>query len=84
MTPNEHFPGRERDEKAVLGYYVAPEKAKTLAEARGIMTETDIRLLHGLVIAGGRTKVIIAERFGAFIDEQNRSVPPSDRSRKPA
>ena len=27
---------------------------------------------------------IIDERFGAFIDEQNRSVPPSDRSRKPA
>jgi Fic family protein len=53
----EHFPGRERDEKEVLGYYVALEKAEELAKARGIITETDIRLLHGLVMAGGRTKV---------------------------
>jgi Fic family protein len=53
----EHFPGRERDEKEVLGYYVALEKAKELAGARGIITETDIWLLHGLVMAGGRTKV---------------------------
>jgi Fic family protein len=53
----EHYPARERDEKEVLGYHVALEKAEELAEARGISTETDIRLLHGLLMAGGRTKV---------------------------
>ena len=28
--------------------------------------------------------VIVDERFRAYLDEQNRSVPPSNRSRKPA
>jgi Fic family protein len=53
----EHFPGRERDETEVLGYYVALGKVEALAEVRRSVTETDIRLLHALLMAGGRTKV---------------------------
>src|ERR1700733_2731515 len=30
----EHFPGRERDEKEVLGYYTALEKVEELAAAK--------------------------------------------------
>ncbi len=54
---NEHFPGRERDEREVLGYYAALTKAEQLASARKPVTEDQIRLLHSLVMAGGRTRV---------------------------
>lgn len=47
------FPGRERDEKEVLGYYAALEKVERLAEARRPVTEQEIRILHGLVMTGG-------------------------------
>jgi Fic family protein len=54
---NEHFPGRERDEQEVLGYYAALEQVEKLAASRGIITEQSIQLLHALVMAGGRTRV---------------------------
>lgn len=52
-----HFPGRERDEKEVLGYYAALEKVEHLAAAQNPITEQQIRELHALVMAGGKTKV---------------------------
>ena len=52
----EHFPGRERDEKEVLGYYAALEKVERLAIARSVVTERDIQMLHALVITGGSKK----------------------------
>ncbi len=51
-----HFPGREREEKEVLGYYAALEKVEQLAAARNPVTEHDIQVLHALVMAGGKTK----------------------------
>jgi Fic family protein len=53
---SEHFPGRERDEKEVLGYYAALEEAERLAFVGGTVTERHIRSLHALVMAGGRRK----------------------------
>jgi Fic family protein len=51
-----HFPGRERDEKEVLGYYAALEKAEQLAVARQAVTENEIQTLHALVMSGGAKK----------------------------
>jgi Fic family protein len=57
VEKHEHFPGRERDEKEVLGYYAALEKAEQVAGARGPVTELHVRTLHALVMAGGRKRV---------------------------
>jgi Fic family protein len=56
IEKREHFPGRERDEKEILGYYVALEKGEQLAVARNPVAERDIQVLHALVMAGGKTK----------------------------
>ncbi len=57
LEKHEHFPGRERDAKEVLGYYAALEQAEQLASAGKPVTEQQIQLLHALVMAGGTTKV---------------------------
>ena len=63
----EHFPGRERDEKEVLGYYAALEKAEQIAAARLPVTEIHIQTLQALVMAGGRRKA----RPAPYRDGQN-------------
>jgi Fic family protein len=57
IEKQEHFSGRERDEKEVLGYYTALEKAEQLVAARNPVAEQDIQMLHALVMAGGKAKV---------------------------
>ncbi|MFA5999251.1 MAG: Fic family protein [Candidatus Babeliales bacterium] len=52
-----HFPGRERDEREVKGYYTALIQIEKWA-ARGVpITQTMIKELHALVMADGRKKV---------------------------
>ncbi len=51
-----HFPGRERDEKEVLGYYAALAEVERLAATGGAVAEKNIQTLHGLVMAGGGKK----------------------------
>jgi Fic family protein len=51
---HQHFPGRERDEKEVLGYYTALAKTEAIAASRSAVTESHIQILHALVVAGGR------------------------------
>lgn len=63
----EHFPGRERDEKEVLGYYSALEKAEQIAATRRPVTETHIKTLQALVMAGGQRTV----RPAPYRDGQN-------------
>lgn len=63
----EHFPGRERDEKEVLGYYAALEKVEQFARARGPVTESQVQLLHALVMAGGKSTV----KTSPYRDGQN-------------
>ena len=50
----QHFAGRERDEKEVLGYFAALAKAEAIAASRRAVTESHIQLLHALVVSGGR------------------------------
>ena len=57
VEKRERFSGRERDEKEVLGYYAALAKVEQYAAAGNPVTEQQIQLLHGLVMAGGSTKV---------------------------
>jgi Fic family protein len=57
IEEKQHFPGRERDEKEVLGYYAALEKLERIAETAKTITENHIRTLHALVMAEGRTRV---------------------------
>ncbi|HVY72172.1 MAG TPA: Fic family protein [Verrucomicrobiae bacterium] len=62
-----HFPGRERDEREVLGYYAALEKVERFAAAGRTITEQHIQILHALVMAGGASKV----KPSAYRDGQN-------------
>lgn len=57
IEDKQHFPGRERDEKEVLGYYAALEKLEQLTASGNLITETHIQTLHALVMADGRKKV---------------------------
>lgn len=57
IEKQQHFPGRERDEKEVLGYYAGLERVEQLAAAGQALTERQIQELHALVMAGGRAKV---------------------------
>ena len=56
IEDKQHFPGRERDEKEVLGYYAALEKLEQLAASGSAVSETHIQALHALVMAEGRKK----------------------------
>jgi Fic family protein len=53
IAKQEHFPGRDRDEREVLGYYAALAKAEQLAAGTIIVTEKHVQTLHALVMAGG-------------------------------
>jgi Fic family protein len=52
-----HFPGRERDEHEVKGYYAALTQVENWAAAGLTITEKMIKMLHALVMADGRVKV---------------------------
>ena len=52
-----HFPGRERDECEVKGYYAALERVEQWAASGRSVTEKVIQTLHAFVMADGRTKV---------------------------
>lgn len=57
IVQQQHFPGRERDEKEVLGYYAALEKVEKIAALGTPISEAQIQTLHALVMAEGRKKV---------------------------
>lgn len=62
-----HFPGREREEHEVKGYYSALAEVEKWA-AQGIkITEKTIQTLHALVMANGRSKV----KPNSYRDGQN-------------
>jgi Fic family protein len=52
-----HFPGRQRDEHEVKGYYAALTKVEQLAATATQVNEKIIQTLHALVMADGRTRV---------------------------
>ena len=52
-----HFPGRERDEGEVKGYYAALSQVEYWVARAMPATEKRIQMLHALVMAEGRIKV---------------------------
>ena len=64
ITAKQHFPGRERDEREVRGYYAAfaqmeqyvAHKLQSYA-SDGSVTEKEIQTLHALVMSDGRMRV---------------------------
>jgi Fic family protein len=73
---DQHFPGRERDQNEVRGYYAALDAVELLASNRAELTETTVRKLHALVMGSGKTRV----RPTSYRDGQN--VIKDSRSRK--
>jgi len=53
----QHFPGRERDQDEVKGYYAALEEVERLAKKGDKVSEVAVQKLHALVMGGGRTRV---------------------------
>jgi Fic family protein len=54
LKHHHRVPGREHDEKEVLGYYAALEKVEQLALSQEPVSEHHIQLLHGIVMGGGK------------------------------
>jgi Fic family protein len=54
---SQHFPGRERDQDEVKGYYAALDEVEGLAALGEQPTEAAVRRLHALVMGGGRKRV---------------------------
>lgn len=57
ITLEGHFPGRERDEREVKGYYAALDQLEQYAAQNHPVTENVIQKLHALVMSDGRKKV---------------------------
>ncbi len=51
-----HFPGRERDEQEVKGYYAALSHVEQLAAQQVTISETMVQTLHALVVSKNSTK----------------------------
>jgi len=62
-----HFPGRERDEHEVKGYYAALTQAEKWAAQGVSVTEKMVQTLHALVMAKGKA----AAKPTAYRDGQN-------------
>ena len=52
-----HFPGRERDEEEVKGYYAALEQVEKWAMSKTNITENMLQILHALVMSEGKSKI---------------------------
>lgn len=51
------IPSRQRDEREVLGYFVALKEVEQLAKSRSPITTNQIQKIHALVMGGGDTAV---------------------------
>jgi Fic family protein len=58
LTLKGHFPGRERDEHEVKGYYAALAQLEQYAAQNHPITEKVIQTFHALVMSNGRKKVV--------------------------
>ncbi len=83
-----HFPGREREEYEVKGYYIALIHIEKLAAKEMQITEKHIQTIHALVMAHGRTKVQASRyREGQNVIRDNRTkeiiyMPPEAKDVK--
>jgi Fic family protein len=53
----QRFPGRDRDQDEVKGYYVALDEAERMANSHEKVSEATVQRLHALVMGGGKTRV---------------------------
>lgn len=53
----QHFPGRDRDEGEVKGYYAALDEVERAARQQEAVTEAAVQRLHALVMGSGKTRV---------------------------
>ncbi len=53
----EHIPGKERDEKEVLGYYAALDEIEKHIQSNAYITEGVIQRIHALVMGGGKRNI---------------------------
>jgi len=54
---NRQFPGRERDQAEVKGYYAALDEVERLTKRRESISEATVQRLHALVMGGGKTRL---------------------------
>jgi Fic family protein len=57
IAEDQHFPGRERDQQEVRGYYAALDEVERLSRSKAGLTEKNVQKLHVLVMGGGKTRV---------------------------
>lgn len=57
LTLKGHFPGRERDEHEVKGYYAALAHLELITARKQPITETTIQILHAFAMSDGKSKV---------------------------
>jgi Fic family protein len=57
LSEDQHFPGRERDQDEVKGYYAALDEGERAARRGGPVEEADVKRLHALVMNGGKARV---------------------------
>lgn len=57
IARDQHFPGRERDEDEVKGYYAALDEVERLTKRGERVSGTAVKRLHALVMRGGKTRV---------------------------
>ena len=57
IAKGQHFPGRDRDQEEVRGYYAALDEVERLAQMSGPVTEAAIQRLHALVMGSGKNRI---------------------------
>lgn len=57
LREEEHFPGRQRDEGEVKGYYAALTQVEQRSAQASSITERTIQMIHALVMNEGQAKV---------------------------
>jgi Fic family protein len=67
IAEDQHFPGRERDQQEVRGYYAALDEVERLAGSKAGLTEKSVQSLHALVMGNGNTRA----KPTPYRDEQN-------------
>ncbi len=75
LTLKVHFPGRERDELEIKGYYTALAKIEQYVSQEQFITEKMIQTLHALVTSDGGSSVTpMPYRDGQINDSVTRSI----------
>ncbi|MEI8054886.1 MAG: Fic family protein [bacterium] len=80
-----HFPGRERDEKEVKGYYAALAQVEQWVSTGTKVTEKTAQTLHALVMSNGKTKIkpsLYRDGQNAIYDGRTRALvymPPETK-----